>query len=44
MLYPLTFGGKSGTAIEFVYRAVESLVGLAEILWHEVGVVEVGQC
>ena len=43
MLYPLAFGCEPATAIEPVHGAVEGLVGLAEVGWHEVGGVEVGQ-
>ena len=43
VLYPFAFGSEPGAAIELVYGAVEGLVGLAEIGWHGVGIVEVGQ-
>ena len=44
VLDPLAFGRKTATAIEPVYGPVKGLVGLAEIGWHEFGIVEVGQC
>ena len=42
VLYPLAFGRKTATAIELVYGPVKGLMRLAEVGWHEVGIVEIG--
>ena len=43
MFHPLAFRSEAAAAVEAVYGAVKGGVGLAQVGWHQIGVVQVGQ-
>ena len=44
MLYTVTITTEASGTIEPVYRTIKVVVGLTQLRWHSIDIVEIGEC